>query len=140
MPYVFFCLSGLFANHTYTLTLASISCQAFCFVRAGNSCYAWVWAVFVLSSVCVCMHVRVRMCLRAWACDVVGMIVSGMWCSRDRLGIRVWGTGEGWVALVVLVLPDREVWNRGKLLELIPCQKFSSFSETLPMQHNSYGK
>ena len=39
-----------------------------------------------------------------------------------------------------LVLPDRGVRNRGKLLELIPCQKFSSFSETLPMQHNSYDK
>ena len=37
--------------------------------------FTGVSAVFLLSSVCIRMHVRVRMCLRVWACDVVGMVV-----------------------------------------------------------------
>ena len=66
------------------------------------------------------------------------MGVSDVWCGWSAGVVPVWGMREGWVAVVVLILPDRGVWKRGKLLELIPCQKFSSFSETLPMQHNSY--
>ena len=72
------------------------------------------------------MHAHVHMCTQACACDVVG--------------IRVWGMREGGKADGELILPDRGFLRRGKLLELIPSQKFSSFSETLPMQHNSYDK
>ena len=44
------------------------------------------------------MHVRVRMCLRVWACDVVSMAVSGVCCSRNRLGVR--GLGARWLKCV----------------------------------------
>ena len=135
---------------------------------AGKGCYERVSDVVGLSSACVQVHMHACACTHVYACDVVGIRVSGVhsgwecwygWVSRiwecwgasvvPVLGmVNGWsamvvpglGMRKGWSAMVVLILPDRGVWNRGKLLELIPCQKFSSFSETLPMQHNSYGK
>ena len=54
--------------------------------------------MFGLSSVCVRMHVRVRMCLRAWACDVIGMVVSGVGVAVSLVGSRfrqIEGSGHG---------------------------------------------
>ena len=84
-----------FAVHTLIVPKAFHLVKRFVSWGLEKVDFTGVSAVFGLSSVCIRMHVRVRMCLRAWACDVVSMVVSGVWCSRNRLGIRVGGMREG---------------------------------------------